>query len=147
MDFLSGSHKNNYNTPLTADEESRYQVYRLSLGERGNDNDYDLRGYWKKQGQYEDPSNKEDGSHFTDEFKKPNHPTFSVESIYHGVPNGDGKVNLGGKWMGDDEHPIFIPPQEVLDDPDRLRELQEHLSQGDKIDRSTRVQSSDIGPG
>jgi hypothetical protein len=147
MNPLSGSHQNDYNTPLTADEEARYQAYRLSLGERGNDRDYDLRGYWKKQGQYEDPLDKADGAHFTDEFKKPNHPTFSVESIYHGTPDGEGGVNEGGRWLGDDEHPIFIPPQAVLDNPDRLKELQEHLANGDKIDQSTRVQTSDIGPG
>jgi hypothetical protein len=50
------------------------------------DTDYD----WKAA--YED-NYIPDGEHGTDKYKKPNHPTFSDESIHHGQ-NG----NEGGKW-------------------------------------------------
>ena len=39
-----------------------------------------------------------------DTYKKPNHPTFSVESKYNNV---DG--NIGGKWSEDNGKTIFEP--------------------------------------
>lgn len=55
--------------------------------------DYDYAGYRKKYGE-PDQSN---GKHLTDEFKKPNHITFSTESIY----NKPGQE--GGRW---EEEPV-----------------------------------------
>ena len=86
-----------FDTELSGKEESIYQKYKQSLGEQGTEHDYDLRGYWKKYGQFEQPH--ELGAHFTDEFKKPNHPTFSTGSIYHGSQNENGTVNIGGEWL------------------------------------------------
>jgi hypothetical protein len=52
--------------------------------------DYDLRGWWaQNQG-----AALSGGGHLTDQFKKPNHPTFSDQSQYHGV-NG----MQGGQWQ------------------------------------------------
>lgn len=50
--------------------------------------DYDIQGWWKNN-----PNVNLNGSHLTDNFKKPNHPTFSNQSQYHGI---DG--NEGGSW-------------------------------------------------
>ena len=61
--------------------------------------DYDLQGFYKK---YVAPiyaqgkiwSNTDSRNHLTDEFKKPNHPTFSIHSIYHNPSKG----LVGGVW-------------------------------------------------
>ena len=50
--------------------------------------DYDLAGWYGKNG----PQDLT-GAHLTDEYKKPNHPTFSNQSVYNGV---DGYQ--GGNW-------------------------------------------------
>lgn len=65
-------------------------------------NDYDYKGFFdenKKEANdliYDDPN-----AHFTDKYKKPNHPTFSIESKYS-TPE-----NPGGHWVGDN----YIKPK------------------------------------
>ena len=85
----------NYDTQLTPEEETAYQQWRATLPkELQYEGDYDLRGYWK------DPQTKKDavsGDHFIDKYKKPNHPTFSVESMY--ATGEDAKK--AGRWDGD----------------------------------------------
>lgn len=82
-----------YNTPLSPDKEDEFQTWLKQMSQkRGYDmtqemRDYDLRGLWKEKGGFDARG------HATDEFKKPNHPTFSNESIYSGV-NGF----QGGEW-------------------------------------------------
>jgi hypothetical protein len=87
-----------YNTKLSADDEKKFGKWLQDAGKEGDLKDYDLRGWWKENGQ------QDDRGHMTDEFKKPNHPTFSDESKYDGV---DG--NEGGHWGGTDEKPTFTP--------------------------------------
>jgi hypothetical protein len=83
-----------YNTELSSAQENQYQAWTADQSEKtgrnvGNDTyDYDLRGWFAKNG----PQDLT-GAHLTDEWKKPNHPTFSTFSQYHGV---DG--NEGGEW-------------------------------------------------
>jgi hypothetical protein len=50
--------------------------------------DYDMEGYIKKYG----IPNQSEGQHLTDEFKLPNHITFSTDSIYH------SEKTPGGVW-------------------------------------------------
>lgn len=83
-----------YNTALPAQDETQFQTWAQDQSKTvGRDvakdlYDYDLRGWWQQnQGQ------GLDGGHLTDTFKKPNHPTFSTQSQYHGA---DG--NQGGEW-------------------------------------------------
>lgn len=84
-----------YNTPLNANQEALFNSWlsKQSIA-TGRDvakdlYDYDLKGWWKNnQG-----IDLNDG-HLTDTYKKPNHPTFSDQSQYHGV---DG--NQGGSWQ------------------------------------------------
>ena len=73
--------------------------------------DYDLRGLWKSGGKF-----GTDG-HATDRFKKPNHPTFSEESMYHDTPTPSGGRYMGGKWTAPSEgkRGTFTPSQEMLD--------------------------------
>lgn len=69
-----------YNTLLPLDREIDYYLTKQQ-SPFANDSgyDYDYRGYYSKYGSFNPSSNM----HLTDEFKKPNHPTFSVESIYY----------------------------------------------------------------
>jgi hypothetical protein len=83
-----------YNTPLSADEKGGFEGWAKTQSETvGRDvtkdlYDYDLQGWWKNN-QGVDLS----GGHLTDQWKKPNHPTFSDQSQYHGA---DGLQ--GGQW-------------------------------------------------
>lgn len=79
-----------YNTTLTPEEEARFQQWERA----GDVYDYDARGAWKE---LQAGTMSEDArGHLGDKYKKPNHPTFSNESIYHGR---DGY--LGGQWKRD----------------------------------------------
>ena len=90
-----------YNTKLSDRDEELYQMWLKTLPrEQQNTYDYDMRGAWLAgEGQGEN-------GHFTDRFKKPNHPTFSDESIYNGV---DGQY--GGQWLNIMGRDIFVPTE------------------------------------
>jgi hypothetical protein len=83
-----GSPANNYNTPLSFDEELKFQKHKAKYSPQDSGEDYDERGAWLG-GQVADQTK---GEHGQDIWKKPNHPTFSDESQYagHGKP---------GKWL------------------------------------------------
>ena len=59
--------------------------------------DYDLESYISKYG---DPGQAGTGKHLTDEFKLPNHMTFSNESIYSNPETQGGRWQSGGndRW-------------------------------------------------
>lgn len=76
----------NYNTVLNEEDEAEFNNWFADAKSKGlihpddNGADYDWRGYWKDnqgelQGNYE--------AHFTDLYKKPNHPTITKGSIYY----------------------------------------------------------------
>src|SRR6266853_1522730 len=58
--------------------------------------DYDMAGYTAKYG----PPDQSDGKHLTDEFKLPNHMTFSTDSKYStpGQPGGTWSKGPRGEW-------------------------------------------------
>jgi hypothetical protein len=90
-----------FNTPLTPAEQSQYQI---DMGDRAKDTyDYDLQGFWKSGGRF-------DGrGHATDQFKKPNHPTFSDQSMYSNF------ATPGGQWSGRiPENSAFTPSETNL---------------------------------
>ncbi len=77
-----------YNTQLTPAEEVQFVQWKKKLPKHlQNESDYDLRGAWKGNAQ------ASGNGHLQDTWKKPNHPTFSGESIYSGVGG-----NQGGQW-------------------------------------------------
>lgn len=81
-----------YTTQLNDEQERRFQVWRAMLPKALQyDGDYDLRGA------YTDGLKPSENEHFNDKYKKPNHPTFSDQSMYS-TPQ-----NPGGSWVGDDE--------------------------------------------
>jgi hypothetical protein len=107
-----------YNTPLTPQEEALFQAWANKVGKLGDLQDYDLRGAWKAN------SKAALNGHLPDTFKKPNHPTFSNESIYHGV---DGA--MGGQWTQKNGRWIFqASPYNVQNmGPDALQMYFKHV--------------------
>jgi hypothetical protein len=115
-----------YNTKLTPEEEAEYQKWAAELSKKagrdisGDTYDYDMRGAFKGGA-----GQSGDNGHFPDTYKKPGHPTFSDQSIYHGV---DG--HEGGHWDKVDGHWRFQPGQSNLsiNGADNIRE---YLRRGD----------------
>lgn len=79
-----------FNTPLNPKDEDKFLRWAQEAGKTRDLEDYDLRGAWK--------SGALTGGHGPDTYKKPNHPTFSNESMYS-TPQ-----RPGGSWQqaGDD---------------------------------------------
>jgi hypothetical protein len=112
-------------TPLTPSEQKDYDRWARSMHKNPKDEegDYDLKGYWKDvvRGNPDLPDTMKDavlyhrdqlkkmgpGAHLPDMYKKPNHPTFSDESIYHESNIGGQEMNHGGHW--DMENKTFTP--------------------------------------
>jgi hypothetical protein len=80
-----------FETPLTSQEEKDFKKWKAKYAPEDSGEDYDLRGAFKAG---LTPDSKT--GHWPDTFKKPNHPTFSVESIYAPL-----LPQLAGSWQGD----------------------------------------------
>lgn len=85
-----------YDTFLTPIEEQQFRVWKQKYAPQDSGADYDLRGAFKA-GLTPDPKT----GHWPDTYKKPNHPTFSNESMY--APLAPDKA---GSWNGEQ----YIPP-------------------------------------
>jgi len=94
---------NRYNTQLNPQQEKEYQAWAAANKRTGDVFDYDLRGFWK------DGRTFAANGHGTDRYKKPNHTTFSDESMYHGV---DG--NMGGQWQRSQKGVRYLPSATVM---------------------------------
>lgn len=86
-----------YETKLTPEEEQQFQQWKAQYAPQDSGQDYDLRGAFKA-GLQPDPQT----GHWPDTFKKPNHPTFSTQSMY-----ASQRPELAGTWQGDQ----YIKPQ------------------------------------
>lgn len=70
-----------YNTPLSLSDELKFQIAKANSPFRNDSGyDYDYRGFYNKYGNLTPQTTN---GHLTDEYKKPNHPTFSIESNYY----------------------------------------------------------------
>ncbi len=69
-----------FETALNPQEEAQFQQWKLKNAPNDSGVDYDLRGAFKAG------LSPATNGHWPDTFKKPNHPTFSAESIY-ATPN------------------------------------------------------------
>lgn len=85
-------------TKLSSDQENKFQEWKSKYAPKDSGADYDLRGAFAK-GYTPDQEN----GHFPDEFKKPNHPTFSDQSKF-----AKDYPELAGRWAADNK--TFIPP-------------------------------------
>lgn len=91
-----------YDTPLSAYDELQYQK---KFNPKDSE-DYDMRG-WYKDNPGVNPNAP--GVHYPDTYKKPNHPTFSMDSKYNGI---DGQ--FGGVWGKEDGKDTFTPSSHNL---------------------------------
>lgn len=75
-----------YNTLLNPNQEIDFYIKKQNSPFKDDSGfDYDYRGFYEKFGNL---SPQATNGHLTDEFKKPYHPTFSVESkYYNGQPS------------------------------------------------------------
>lgn len=94
--------KDYFNTQLTPEEELKFIKWVTKESKKSKRDilmdlgAYDVRGYWKSNDwKITDPSGR---GHGPDTWKKPNHPTFSNESIYHGTILPNGERAIGGTW-------------------------------------------------
>lgn len=97
---------NNMNTTLQKDEEKEFKKWFKQMKDDGvipeSDNgfNYDYRGAFKDKVK---PTKMADGTyHWSDTYKKPNHPTFSAESKY--------ATGLWGAYAGKWEGENFVAP-------------------------------------
>jgi hypothetical protein len=103
-----------YNTQLSPEEEAKFPDWKAKYAPNDTGQDYDLRGAFRA-----DVTPDPERGHLPDTFKKPNHPTFSDQSMYHGV-NG----NVGGTWGNDNNKDFFVPSTTNLENmhPDQLKD-------------------------
>lgn len=87
-----------FDTALSPRDEAGYLAWKKSVAPNDSGDDYDFRGAYKS-------SAKPDANgHWPDTYKKPNHPTFSEESVYaKDVPE------LAGRWVNG----VYVPPRGV----------------------------------
>ena len=109
-----------FNTQLSPEEEKKFQSWVAQESEKaGYDKsmdleNYDLRGAWKEIQQGD--MAEDDRGHLGDKYKKPNHPTFSDQSIYHNTKDPKtGRKYQGGSWSKENEMDVYTPSKHVMD--------------------------------
>lgn len=117
-DDMSGQ----YNTQLTPDEESAYQAWAKGQGREKDVFNYDLRGAWKEL--QSGTMSEDERGHLGDKYKKPNHPTFSTESIYNGK---DGYQ--GGIWSRNGNVDVYTPQHKLT--PEQAKRLKLYFAQNE----------------
>lgn len=88
-----------FDTLLNPKEEGDFAKWKQTYAPKDSGDDYDLRGAFKA-GLKPDPET----GHWPDTYKKPNHPTFSDQSIY-----AKDAPDKAGHWEGE----TFVPPSSV----------------------------------
>ena len=87
-----------YDTRLNPQEEEKFQQWKQKNAPRDSGADYDLRGAFK-----EGLTPDKQSGHWSDKYKKPNHPTFSVESKY-----AKDEPEKAGHWEGNKYRPPIV---------------------------------------
>lgn len=98
----------NFNSPLSHEQEWRFQCWLDGTDLADRLDDYDLRGWW-----LEFPDG---GDEYPATWRKPNHLLFDTGSKYHGLPNAQhGGAYCGGDWAtNDDGGLVFRPSADML---------------------------------
>lgn len=120
---MQGPYYNQYNTELSPEQRTGLYDFLMQLSMQSGANRYNDMNDYDMAGAYLAGAKPGDNAHFTDEFKKPNHPTFSNESKYNGV---DGKH--GGQWSEDGGQVSFTPSQWNLQNMGGAQGLQEYFN-------------------
>ena len=104
----------NYNTPLSLDDQEKFILWALKNKRLGDLQDYDMQGFWKNNNSFSA------NGHGSDFYKKPNHPTFSVESQYNNYATPEYPQGFqGGVW--DVQNKTFAPGLNSLWNRERLK--------------------------
>lgn len=82
-----------FDTKLDPEKEKEFRAWAVKRGIDRDLEDYDLRGAWAANA-------VPDEGHGTDLYKKPNHPTFSNESVYAAKVPGAGRWEQGRFVVG-----------------------------------------------
>lgn len=113
----------NYNTPIPADRQQDYNLWKWKQSRKagrdvtGDMIDYDVQGFYMKNAQ------QSGNGHGPDTFKKPNHPTFSDQSQYHGLDGYEG-----GTWGDNSYYPS--PTNEAMMSPEARRRYFKQVEPG-----------------
>lgn len=95
-----------YNTKLSPKQEAAFLDWAVKNNKLNDSYDYDLRGFWNAGGKFSE------NGHGADQFKKPNHPTFSDQSMYH------SDETPGGSWNKyPDGSYAFTPSEQMMQRP------------------------------
>lgn len=114
-----------YNTTLSDNDEVGFQSWAQSNPGLGSTFDYDARGF------YQAGAGTSDNGHGADTFKKPNHPTFSNQSIYHGIDGYEG-----GTWQQQDGGSYNFYPSATnmqMYDPSDLSDYFGKVEKGNRV--------------
>ena len=102
---MPGLRRQMYDTPVPPAEVQAYLRWKQQNAPRDSGEDYDLQGAYRAQ-----LVRRTMDQHLPDTFKKPNHPTFSNESMY--APLAPLQA---GSWAGEVYRPAplrrMIPPE------------------------------------
>ena len=118
-DDMSGQ----YNTQLTPEQETEYKTWAKQQGRERDVENYDLRGAWLEL--QNGTMTEDERGHLGDKYKKPNHPTFSTESIYNGK---DGYQ--GGVWSRNGNVDVYTPQHKLT--PEQAKRLQLYFAQNEE---------------
>jgi len=108
-------------TQLNPAQEAQFQQWKSVNAPHDSGKDYDLRGAFIADVQ-PDPVRH----HMTDEYKMPNHPTFSIGSKYS-TPQ-----QMGGEWSTTPQGKDTYEPSKWMEsDPARMAALQNYMKQAE----------------
>ncbi|WP_146648214.1 hypothetical protein [Labilithrix luteola] len=113
----AGTPENGYNSELTSGAEKAYEAWRQRTAPWDTGRDYDLRGA------YAQGLDRDGRGHLPDTFKKPNHETFSDESMYAKYAPDEA-----GSWDGETYKPKGPPAW--LRQEQRSKDMGAALEQG-----------------
>ena len=100
------------------DKDESFDEWKLKNAPEDTGEDYDLAGAFNAN------LHPAENGHFPDTFKKPNHPTFSKESIY------STDEQTGGEWGTDDQgRDTFKPSPWMGSDPARQENLKSYFKE------------------
>jgi len=112
------------------DYKSKLEGKDLSADEQ----DYDLQSYFNNLKYNDKDYTPKKGIHLEDTYKKPNHPTFSSDSMYH-IPG----IQEGGNWTPDSQGQWSFKPSELNLRNKPAEKMQEYFDESDptaKLDLS-----------
>lgn len=115
-DAFAQDYSDKFNTVLSPEDEEKYQAWATENHRERDVYDYDLRGAWKEL--QSGTMSEDERGHLGDKYKKPNHMTFSNQSIYSGA---DGVT--GGVWSRNAKgQDVYTPGRKLSSaEADRLR--------------------------